>query len=82
MPYIHMQLTREDVTVEQKERLIKGVTDLLVQVLNKNPVTTLVVIEEVETDNWGIAGMTITKYRQQEQASALITLRHEITNQT
>jgi 4-oxalocrotonate tautomerase len=70
MPYIHMQLTRDGVTVEQKERLIKGVTDLLVQVLNKNPATTFVVIEEVETDNWGIAGMTITKYRQQEQASA------------
>lgn len=70
MPYIHIQLTREGVTVEQKERLIKGVTDLLVQVLNKNPATTFVVIEEVETDNWGIAGMTITKYRQQEQASA------------
>jgi 4-oxalocrotonate tautomerase len=70
MPYIHMQLTREGVTVEQKERLIKGVTDLLVQVLNKNPATTFVVIEEVETDNWGIAGMTMTKYRQQEQASA------------
>ncbi len=69
MPYIHMQLTREGVTVEQKERLIKGVTDLLVQVLNKNPATTFVVIEEVETDNWGIAGMTVTKYRRQEQAS-------------
>lgn len=51
MPYIHMQLTREGVTVEQKERLIKGVTNLLVQVLNKNPGTTFVLIEEVETDN-------------------------------
>ncbi len=70
MPYVHMQLTREGVTVEQKEWLIKGVTDLLVQVLNKNPATTFVVIEEVETDNWGIAGMTMTKYRRQEQASA------------
>lgn len=53
MPYIHIQVTREGVTVEQKEELIKGATDLLVRVLNKNPAQTSVVIEEVDTDNWG-----------------------------
>ena len=70
MPYVHMQVTREGVTLEQKEALIKGVTDLLVEVLNKKPTQTFVVIEEVETDNWGITGMTVTKLRQQEQAPA------------
>jgi len=69
MPYVHMQVTREGVTLEQKEALIKGVTDLLAEVLNKKPAQTFVVIEEVDTDNWGIAGMTVTKFRQQEQAS-------------
>lgn len=70
MPYVHVQVTREGVTVEQKEVLIKGITDLLVQVLNKKPAQTFVVIEEVETDNWGIAGMTVTRFQQQEQAPA------------
>ncbi|MGC4098331.1 MAG: 4-oxalocrotonate tautomerase family protein [Nitrospira sp.] len=67
MPYVLMQVTREGVTVEQKEALIKGVTELLVQVLNKTPAQTFVVIQEVETDNWGVAGMTVTKFRQQER---------------
>ena len=67
MPYVHMQVTREGVTLEQKEALIKGVTDLLMQVLNKNPARTFVVIEEVDTDNWGTSGMTVTKFRQQER---------------
>lgn len=67
MPYVLMQVTREGVTIEQKEALIKGVTDLLVQVLNKTPAQTFVVIEEIETDNWGIAGMSVTKFRQQER---------------
>lgn len=67
MPYVHVQITREGVTLEQKEALIKGVTDLLVQVLNKKPAQTFVVIEEVPTDNWGIAGMTVTKIRQREK---------------
>lgn len=66
MPYVLMQVTREGVTIEQKAALIKGVTDLLVQVLNKKPAQTFVVIEEIETDNWGVAGMTVTKLRQQE----------------
>ncbi|MFZ3014165.1 MAG: 4-oxalocrotonate tautomerase family protein [Nitrospira sp.] len=69
MPYVHVQITREGVTLEQKEALIKGVTDLLVQVLNKKPAQTFVVIEEVDTDNWGIAGMTVTKFRQQERTA-------------
>ena len=67
MPYVLMQVTREGVTLEQKEALIQGVTDLLVQVLNKRPAQTFVVIEEVESDNWGIAGMTVTRFRQQER---------------
>lgn len=69
MPYVHIRVTREGVTVEQKEELIKGVTDLLVHVLNKNPTQTFVVIEEVDTDNWGVAGMSVTKYRAQERAA-------------
>ena len=62
MPYVLMQVTREGVTREQKAALINGVTDLLVQVLNKKPAQTFVVIEEVDPDNWGIAGMTVSKY--------------------
>ncbi len=64
MPYINIKITKEGVTTEQKARLIKGATDLLVDVLGKNPATTVVVIDEVETDNWGIAGETVTVRRQ------------------
>jgi len=64
MPFVNIKITREGATPEQKAELIKGVTDLLVKVLNKNPRTTAVVIEEVETDNWGIGGETVTAIRQ------------------
>ncbi len=70
MPYVLMQVTREGVTKKQKEALIKGVTDLLVQVLNKKPALTFVVIEEVETDNWGVDGMTVTKLRHKGMTDA------------
>lgn len=49
--------------MEQKAQLITGVTDLLVDVLGKNPATTVVVIDEVDTDNWGVAGESITVRR-------------------
>ena len=64
MPYVNIKVTREGVTPNQKAELINGVTNLLSKVLGKNPATTVVVIDEVETDNWGIGGETVTKRRQ------------------
>jgi 4-oxalocrotonate tautomerase len=63
MPYVNIRITREGATGEQKARLIAGVTSLLQEVLGKNPATTVVVVDEVETDNWGIAGETVTARR-------------------
>ena len=63
MPYVNIRITREGATPEQKAELIKGVTDLLVRVLDKNPATTVVVIDEVDTDNWGVGGESITVRR-------------------
>ncbi len=63
MPYVDIKITKEGATPDQKARLIKGVTQLLVDVLGKNPQTTVVVIDEVETDNWGIGGETVTVLR-------------------
>lgn len=70
MPYVNIQITREGATAEQKAQLIRGATELLVRVLNKNPATTVVVIEEVDTDNWGIGGETVTTLRRQARAAA------------
>ncbi|MES2944341.1 MAG: 4-oxalocrotonate tautomerase family protein [Pseudomonadota bacterium] len=68
MPYIHIQITREGVTAAQKAQLIEGATDLMVRVLNKNPASTFVVIDEIDTDNWGIAGIPVTELRQGAKA--------------
>ena len=65
MPYVNIRITKEDVTIEQKAELIKGATELLVKVLGKNPETTVVVIDEVDKDNWGIGGEPVTRRRQQ-----------------
>ncbi len=61
MPYVLIQVTDEGVTREQKQALVGGTTDLLVRVLGKDPRTTFVVIDEVPTDNWGVAGETVTE---------------------
>jgi 4-oxalocrotonate tautomerase len=63
MPFVNIKITRDGATPAQKAELIKGVTDLLVKVLDKNPATTVVVIDEVDTDNWGIGGETVTSRR-------------------
>ncbi|SFU39727.1 4-oxalocrotonate tautomerase [Polaromonas sp. YR568] len=69
MPYVNIRITREGATPAQKLQLIEGVTDLLVKVLNKNPATTFVIIDEVETDNWGVARENVTTVRKREAAA-------------
>lgn len=64
MPFVNIKITKDNVTPEKKAELIRGVTQLLVDVLDKNPNTTVVIIDEVETDNWGIGGETVTQRRQ------------------
>ncbi len=63
MPYVNIKVTREGVTAEQKADLISGVTDLLVRVLDKDPATTFVVIDEVALEDWGIGGLPVLQYR-------------------
>ena len=63
MPYVNIKITDEGVSKEQKHQLIKGATQLLVDVLGKNPATTVVVIDEVNTDNWGIGFDQVTELR-------------------
>ncbi|WP_260294378.1 tautomerase family protein [Sedimenticola hydrogenitrophicus] len=67
MPYVNIKITNEGATAEQKATLIEGVTRLLQETLNKNPATTVVVIEEVPTDNWGIGGRSVTELRRESQ---------------
>jgi len=63
MPYVNIKITNENVTTEHKQQLIAGVTKLLSDALGKNPSTTVVVIDEVDTDNWGIGGELVTERR-------------------
>lgn len=63
MPYVNIKITNEEVTTEHKQALIAGVTTLLGDVLGKNPATTVVVIDEVELDNWGIGGERVSERR-------------------
>lgn len=66
MPYVNIRVTKEGVTAAQKRALIEGVTDLLSQVLSKDPATTFVIVDEVDTDNWGLNRETISARRQRE----------------
>lgn len=63
MPYINVKITKEGATAEQKQAIIAGMTQVLVDVLGKNPATTVVVIDEVEMDNWGLGGLPVSEFR-------------------
>lgn len=70
MPYVNIKITREGATPAQKAELIRGVTRLLVEVLDKNPATTFVVIDEVAMEDWGVGGLPVEDYRASLRAAA------------
>ncbi len=63
MPYVNIKVTDEGVTSDQKQALIAGTSKLLHEVLDKDPKTTFVVIDEISTDNWGVGGEQVTRLR-------------------
>jgi 4-oxalocrotonate tautomerase len=77
MPIVTIQVTREgskpgndSVTAEEKAQLIKGVSQVLLEVLNKPLEATFVVIEEVDTENWGWGGLPVEEYRKLRAAKS------------
>ncbi|MFG2876916.1 4-oxalocrotonate tautomerase family protein [Streptomyces sp. NPDC048337] len=68
MPYVNVKITREGATAAQKAEIIAGVTDLLVKVLDKDPATTFVLIDEVALEDWGVAGVPTNEYRRRARS--------------
>ncbi len=68
MPYVNVRITKDGVTVEQKAQIVAEITQTLQQVLGKRPEHTHIVIDEIEPENWGFAGILTTEYRQQQEA--------------
>ncbi|MEY4530503.1 MAG: hypothetical protein RLZZ156_1224 [Deinococcota bacterium] len=65
MPYVNVRITKGNVSLEQKQQIIAEITQTLQTVLGKNPERTHIIIDEIDPDNWGIAGLTTTEYRKQ-----------------
>lgn len=72
MPFVNIRITKENgtPTTAQKRELIAGVTDLLAEVLGKNKSTTVVIIDEIDTDNYGLGGESITEVRKKSESVA------------
>jgi 4-oxalocrotonate tautomerase len=68
MPYVNVKITREGATRAQKAEIIKGITDLLVRVLDKDPNGTYVVIDEVALEDWGVGGLPVDEWRRRASA--------------
>jgi 4-oxalocrotonate tautomerase len=75
MPMVNIQITREGTspersaaTAEEKAAVIKGVSEVLLKVLNKPLDSTFVVIDEVALENWGWGGLPVPELRKQRLA--------------
>ncbi len=68
MPYVNVKITKDGVTPEQKRRVVADITRTLVENLGKKPEHIHIVIDEVEPENWGYAGMLTTEYRARRES--------------
>ena len=66
MPYVNVKITRDGVTAEQKAQVVAEITATLQRVLGKRPDQTHIVIDEIDPENWGYAGVLTTVYRKRE----------------
>lgn len=67
MPYVNVRITKDGVTAAQKAQIVKEITGTLQRVLNKIPEQTHIIIDEVEVQNWGFAGMLTSEYRKRQK---------------
>jgi 4-oxalocrotonate tautomerase len=65
VPYVKVEIAKGIASVEQKKAVIKGMTDVLVRELGRDPEYIFVVIDEIDTDNWGRKGQSLTELWQQ-----------------
>lgn len=65
MPYVNVKITKDGVSTEQKQRIVGEITETLVSVLGKKPEHIHIVIDEIEPENWGFAGVLTTEFRKQ-----------------
>ena len=62
MPVVTVRVTRDGVTAAQKAEIVADITRTLGRVLGKRPEHTHVIIDEVDPENWGFAGVLMTEY--------------------
>ncbi len=67
MPYVNVRITKDGVTAAQKRQIVEEITQTLVRVLGKKPEHTHIVIDEIEPENWGFAGMLTTEFSKQNK---------------
>lgn len=67
MPYVNVKITKDGVSVAQKKQLVEEITETLVNVLGKKPEHIHIVIDEIEPENWGFAGMLTSEYRERNK---------------
>ncbi|WP_308910826.1 tautomerase family protein [Pseudokordiimonas caeni] len=72
MPYINVKFTKGSATQEQKAKIIEGVSNVLRDVIDKDPAATFVVIDEVLHEDWGVGGLPVLDYWRKTGKSASV----------
>jgi 4-oxalocrotonate tautomerase len=67
MPYINVRLIEDNISAEDKREVISQITQVMVDVLGKDPESIHIVIDEIPLDNWGLGGQSVTVRRSSKE---------------
>lgn len=59
MPYVNVKYVKQQVNQEQKNALISGLMNIIVDIMGRNPNFTVITIDEIDHSNWIIGGKPI-----------------------
>ncbi|MFD2166342.1 4-oxalocrotonate tautomerase family protein [Thalassotalea euphylliae] len=69
MPYVNVQITK-GATRAQKAEIVADITNSLQRVLGKKPEHTHVVLQEIEEEDWGYAGMLTDDWKKLQSSNS------------
>jgi 4-oxalocrotonate tautomerase len=82
MPFVNLKLVKNQVSQEQKSKIIEGVTDLIVNIMGRERSLTVITIDELDKDNWAIGGKSLNDPENENKIVSFVNIKvsKETTN--
>lgn len=69
MPFVNLKLVKGQTTSDQRQNIIEGITDLIVNIMGRERDFTVITFDELEKNQWIIGGKNIEQLNDDRKVS-------------